>query len=113
MIELTSGDTVFGRYKVEGPPLAYRGQGILFRGTDLLAPTEEPWKSRVFIKQFHDLPIRSKEALDLQSHYQALDERLGSKSGYICLPEHVAIAPEVGSVVAVFPWIAGHNLFDA
>jgi serine/threonine protein kinase len=104
---LQPNDVIFHRYKVE-EAVAAGGQSFGFRGQDLQAPPDRPWLRTVFIKQYHDLILRTREATALAAHFEALNARLNDDSRYLCLPLHVG---EVNnSIAAVFPFVRGRSL---
>lgn len=104
---LVADEIVFGRFRVVAL-VNGAGQSFGYRAVDLRAPEHKPWLRDIYLKQFHDLIPGTDEARALGGHFNALQDRLGERAGYIGLPLEFGEAGN--SVVAAYPWIQGMTL---
>lgn len=109
VVLVKAGEVLFDRFLVDSSGFAKGGgQAFGFKGIDLQAPEDRPWERSVFVKQYHDVVPGSTIARAMPGHFQALNERLAEKAGYLCLPKFVGEAKN--SVIAVFPFVEGRDL---
>ena len=109
MIILSKGTVILDHYKIEELKTA-AGQCFGYNAIDIKAPSSKPWERSVFVKQYHDIMPGSDESHSLLRKYDALRDRLGEKSNYICLPQSSGEAG--GALVTVFPFVNGKSLKD-
>lgn len=70
----------------------------------------KPWEKRLFVKQYNDLVLGTKEFEEIGGHYELMRERLADKAHFLCLPNIVGQISD--SIVAVYPFIDGKSLED-
>lgn len=99
------GEVILGRYRVVEFANA-GGQGIGWRGVD--TNPDNWWEAEVFAKQYTDVFTGTEEAKELNEHFCKLRKKLSGNEHYLCLPR--AVGEVNGSVVAIFPLVAGESL---
>lgn len=102
---LSPGSEIAGRYIVQDYCNS-GGQSFSFIGEDKRA--DRPWKKKVFLKQYLDVPPGSPEARQMPGHFRRFRQRLADDHNYLCLPED--IIETHNSIVAVFRFLPGKDL---